>query len=145
MFVRTRFVCQLRSKFAEWPFEIETQGHTLGQRQHRLDGAEQSKQMIITFVAQSINEIISFEQDLIDEHERNYTEDESAHDFIDVFLKEMKNQAGNENTSFTSKLNRVIPNEQLRTYSFSTEEQLIVTVVDLCNAGSETTSNSIGK
>ena len=49
-------VCQLRSKFVEWPFEIETQGQDLGQRHHRLNGAEQSKQMIINCVAQSLND-----------------------------------------------------------------------------------------
>ena len=38
-------------------------------------------------------------------NERNYSDDESAHDFIDVFIKEMRNQAGNENTSFTSEFN----------------------------------------
>nr|QST15065.1 CYP370A3 protein [Diaphanosoma celebensis] len=72
-----------------------------------------------------IDNLVHFVEELIDEHERNYTDDESAYDFIDVFLKEMKSQADNKNTSFT-------------------RDQLIVSVVDLCNAGSETTSNSIG-
>ena len=63
--------------------------------------------------------IISLQQDLIDEHERNYSDDESAHDFIDVFIKEMRNQAGNENSSFTSEFNWVFfQKEKFIKYSF---------------------------
>ena len=67
-----------------------------------------------------IEETCSLMRDIVREHKETYDED-NMRDFVDVYLREM---AGTRDPSFT-------------------EEQLLVTSMDLFSAGSETTATTL--
>ncbi|KAG8313366.1 hypothetical protein J6590_001833 [Homalodisca vitripennis] len=71
-----------------------------------------------------LSKIYSFLIDTIDEHKKKFNP-ECVYDFIDVFLLEMKKSEGKPDTTFT-------------------DEQLLVVLLDLFMAGSDSTSNTLG-
>ncbi|XP_059480644.1 methyl farnesoate epoxidase-like [Neocloeon triangulifer] len=72
----------------------------------------------------SVDVLQKFIQKSIDDHKETYQED-NMRDFLDVFIKELKEQENNKNSTFT-------------------EEQLVVLCMDLFLAGTETTASSLG-
>ncbi|XP_069696212.1 methyl farnesoate epoxidase-like [Periplaneta americana] len=75
-------------------------------------------------VKQIVEDLQDFFKEIISEHEKTIDEN-NPRDLIDVYLREMKQQSSNPDTTFTV-------------------DSLIVVCLDLFIAGSETTSNTLG-